>query len=303
VFVQNLAPGAAERVGLGAEALRAKHPRLIVCGISGYGTTGPFANRKAYDLLIQSEVGLLSITGTEREPCKVGISIADIAAGMYAYSGILTAIIRRQQTNAGSIVHVSMFEALAEWMGYPAYYTRYSGQPPPRAGASHAAIAPYGPFETGDGKTVYLAVQNEREWVRFCQVVLGNDQMAADPRFTTNARRVEHRADLHSIISRAFERLPASDILALLDEAQIANAQMNSVQGFLDHPQLAARGRWCIVDSPVGALSALKPPVDMDGVHPVMGGVPAVGQHTDSILAELGFDPRSVEEWRERGVV
>ena len=303
VFVQNLAPSAAERVSLGTGELRQKYPRLIVCNLSGYGASGPYRDKKAYDLLIQSEAGLLSITGTEEEPSKAGISVADIAGGMYAYSAILTALFMRQLTGQGTTIEVSLFEALGEWMGYPAYYTKYGGKAPARTGAAHAAIAPYGPFESGDQKRVFLGVQNEREWERFCRVVLQRRELATDPRFDSGPRRVANRRDLHVTIEEVFSRLTASEIIARLEEAQIANARMNSVQEFIEHPQLASRKRWREIDSPVGKLSALIPPVDVAGVEPVMGPIPSLGQHSDLILTEIGFDAPTVQSWRERGVI
>ncbi|PYR99347.1 MAG: carnitine dehydratase [Acidobacteria bacterium] len=303
VFVQNLAPSAAERVSLGTGELRQKYPRLIVCNLSGYGASGPYRDKKAYDLLIQSEAGLLSITGTEEEPSKAGISVADIAGGMYAYSAILTALFMRQLTGQGTTIEVSLFEALGEWMGYPAYYTKYGGKAPARTGAAHAAIAPYGPFESGDQKRVFLGVQNEREWERFCRVVLQRRELATDPRFDSGSRRVANRRDLHVTIEEVFSRLTASEIIARLEEAQIANARMNSVQEFIEHPQLASRKRWREIDSPVGKLSALIPPVDVAGVEPVMGPIPSLGQHSDLILTEIGFDAPTVQSWRERGVI
>ena len=302
VFVQNLAPGAAARLALGSDRLRRSYPSLIVCNISGYGDSGPYRDKKAYDLLIQSEAGVLSITGTEQEPSKVGISIADIAAGMYAYSGILTALLCRQRTGQGAAVDVSMFEALGEWMGYPAYYT-LSGHAPPRTGANHAVIAPYGPFKSQDGEAVYLGIQNEREWERFCRVVLQRPELTGDVRFESNTSRVAHRRELHALIDGIFGRLETHAIMERLDAAQIANGRMNTVQEFLEHPQLAARKRWQSVDSPVGPLPALIPPVDIEGVEPSMGAIPSVGQHTDDILDELGFDPATVSGWRARGVI
>ena len=302
VFVQNLAPGAAARLSLGSDVLRRAYPTLVVCNISGYGTSGPYRDKKAYDLLIQSEAGLLSITGTEQQPAKVGISVADIAAGMYAFSGILTAILCRHRTGQGTVVDVSMFEALGEWMSYPAYYS-YGGQAPPRSGASHAVIAPYGPFQSGDDEPVYLAIQNQREWERFCDVVLLRPEMASDVRFDTNTNRVAHRHELHTAIDDVFRHLSAVEIVERLDAAQIASARMNTVQEFVDHPQLAARQRWQTVDSPAGPVPALVPPADIEGVEPVMGAIPALGQHTDGVLAELGFDVATVSAWRARGVI
>jgi itaconate CoA-transferase len=303
VFVQNLAPGAADRLGASSPALRAKYPRLIVCNVSGYGSTGPYANRKAYDLLVQSEVGLLAITGTPNAPAKVGISVADIAAGMYAYSGILTALITRATTGDGSTVDVSLFDALGEWMGYAAYYAAYGGSAPPASGAHHASIAPYGPFRAGDGQVVYLAVQNAREWARFCADVLDRPELADDTRFSDNAARVQHRTALHEIIHQAFAGLSAVMVIDRLNRADIASARMNSVQGFLEHPQLSGRHRWADIGSPVGPLRTLVPPVTIDGVDPRLADVPALGQHTDAILTELGVDAATIASWRQEGTI
>ena len=303
VFVQNLAPGATARLGLSATALREAHPRLIVCEISGYGSSGPYRNRKAYDLLVQAEAGLVSITGTADEPVKVAISVADIAAGMYAYSGILTALLMRHQTGVGTLLEVSMLEALGEWMGYPMYYGTDGGAEPPRTGARHAAIAPYGPFGCRDGEVVYLGVQNEREWQAFCAQVLGRPELAGDRRFVSNGSRVAHRAALDAEIEGVFGRLPTSEILERLESARIANARLRTVRQFVDHPQLAARGRWHEVGTPVGPVRALAPPATIDGVEPVMGPIPALGAHTDAILAELGYDAATIQGWRDAAMV
>ena len=303
VLVHNLAPGATERLGFGADRLREEHPRLIVCGISGYGSTGPYRDKKAYDLLVQCEAGLVSITGTEDTPSKVGISAADIAAGMYTYTGILTALFQRERTGEGAALEVSLLEALGEWMGFPAYFTAYGGSQPPRTGASHAAIAPYGPFEAGDGKVVFLGLQNEREWVKFCEAVLERPELAADPRFDSNSARVENGEDLDEAIEGAFKDLASEEVIARLDEARIANARMRTVGEFLDHPQLEARDRWREVGSPAGPLRALVPPVTMQGVEGVMNPIPEVGEHTDAILEELGFDPGRVGTLREAGAL
>ena len=303
VFVQNLAPGASARLGLDAPTLRARHPRLIVGDLSGYGSTGPYRDKKAYDLLIQSEVGLVSITGTPDTPSKVGISVADIAAGMYLYSGILSALLVRERTGEGMALDVSLFEALGEWMSYPVYYASDGGKAPARTGASHAAIAPYGPFAAGDGGSVYLGVQNDREWRRFCEQVLGRPALATDLRFDSNSRRVEHRTALHAEIEQVFGGLSSADVVARLEAAGIAWARMNSVAEFAEHPQLAARDRWRTIGSPVGPLRALRPPVTLEGMEPVMGPVPALGEHTDEVLAELGFDAATIAEWRARGVI
>jgi itaconate CoA-transferase len=303
VFVHNLAPGATERLGFGAERLREERPRLIVCGISGYGSTGPYRDKKAYDLLVQCEAGLVSITGTPETPSKVGISAADLAAGMYAYTGILTALYMRERTGEGASFEVSLLEALGEWMGFPAYFAGYGGSQPPRTGASHAAIAPYGPFEAGDGKVVFLGLQNEREWARFCEVVLERPELATDPRFDSNSRRVENAEDLDQAIEGAFGDLTSEEVISRLDEASIANARMRTMQEFLDHPQLEARGRWREVGSPVGPLRALIPPVTMLDVESAMKPIPEVGEHTDAFLEELDLDAGMVADLHETGAV
>ncbi len=303
VFVQNLAPGATGRLGLSAQSLRAAHTRLVVCEISGYGSTGPYRDRKAYDLLVQAEAGLLSITGTPDELVKVGISVADIAAGMYAYSGILTALLMRHRTGEGTLVEVSMLEALSEWMGYPLYYGVYGGTPPQRSGARHAVIAPYGPFAGGDGEVVYLGIQNEREWQAFCAGVLGQPDLATDPRFVSNANRVEHRDALDAEIEAVFSGMTTTEILERLESARIANARLRTVQQLADHPQLAARERWRNIDTPAGSVRATLPPALIDGVVPVMDPVPALGAHTNAILQELGFDSATIDQWHDDGTV
>jgi itaconate CoA-transferase len=303
VFLHNLAPGAMARLGFGTAALRASHPRLIVCEISGYGTTGPYRDKKAYDLLVQSEAGLVSITGTPGTPSKVGVSIADIAAGMYAFSSILAALLRRQASGEGAALDISMFDSVAEWMGYPAYYAMYTGTPPERSGASHPTIAPYGPYAAGDGKTVFIGVQNEREWERFCTDVLEQPGLIEDARFASNASRVAHRAALDALITIAFSARSTADLVARLDAAQIANARMNDVIEFLDHPQLTARHRWREVDSPAGPIRALVPPFGIEGVEPRLGKIPAVGEHTDAILRELGIDRMTIDTWRQQDIV
>jgi crotonobetainyl-CoA:carnitine CoA-transferase CaiB-like acyl-CoA transferase len=303
VFLHNLAPGAMGRLGFGATMLREEHPRLVVCEISGYGTSGPYRDKKAYDLLVQSEAGLVSITGTPETPSKVGISIADIAAGMYAFSSILAALVRRAKTGTGALLDISMLDALSEWMGYPAYYAGYGGTPLPRTGARHAAIAPYGPYVAGDGHVVYLGLQNEREWARFCADVLDRPALVSDPRFSSNALRVEHHDELEKIIVGAFADKTAQRVVDKLEAAQIANARMNTVDEFLEHPQLAARGKWQQVDSPVGPLRALVPPYGFDDVEPKMGRIPALGEHTGKILGELGFDADTIARWRGEGIV
>jgi crotonobetainyl-CoA:carnitine CoA-transferase CaiB-like acyl-CoA transferase len=298
VLVQNLAPGAAARMGLSFEALNATHPKLIVCDISGYGEDGPYRDKKAYDLLIQSEAGMLSITGTPEDPSKTGNSIADIAAGMYAYTNILSALLLRAKTGQGSHIDVSMLEALAEWMGYPLYYAHGGASPPPRSAASHASIYPYGPFAAGDGGTVMLGLQNEREWKVFCEVVLGDAALASDPRFCTNALRSENRAQLKQLIVGMFARMTTPEVEARLDQAQIANARMNDMAGLWAHPQLKSRERWQDVGSPAGDIPALLPPGRNNRYDYRMDPVPAVGEHTEAILRELGLDDAAVQALR-----
>jgi len=289
VLVQNLAPGASDRLGLSYEKLQEKLPSLIVCDISGYGQDGPYRDKKAYDLLIQSEAGMLSTTGSPSAPAKVGISIADISAGMYAYTNILAAIMQRGKTGLGSKIDVSMLESMAEWMGFPLYYTYDNAPPAKLSGAAHATIYPYGPFECGEG-TVMFGIQNEREFANFCQKVLGNGDFASDPRFSTNSARVANRDDLKKEIDAVFSELSASEVIELLDQAAIANASVNDMQGVWNHPQLRARNRWTEVDTPAGRVPALLPPgTGEDGVKARMDAVPSVGQHTESILAELGI--------------
>ena len=288
VLLQNLAPGAAARMGLSFEALHARHPRLIVCDISGYGDDGPYRDKKAYDLLIQSEAGFLSITGTPETPSKAGCSIADIAAGMYAYTSILSALLLRGKTGEGSHIDVSMLESLGEWMGFPMYYAFEGAAPPPRAGASHAAIYPYGPFAVGDGGTVMLGLQNEREWKIFCDQVLQNPQLATDPRFDANAKRSANRDELRALIVQTFAGMTTEQVEARLDEAQIANARMNDMAGLWAHPQLKARERWRDVGSPAGEIPALLPPGRNNAFDYRMDAIPKVGEHSEAILRELG---------------
>jgi len=303
VLVQNLAPGAAARMGLSFEALSPAHPGLIVCDISGYGDNGPYRDKKAYDLLIQSEAGLLSITGTPDEPSKAGNSMADIAAGMYAYTGILSALLLRGKTGQGSHIDVSMLESLAEWMGYPLYYAFEGAPPPPRTAASHASIYPYGPFQAGDGATVMLGLQNEREWKAFCEGVLRDASLAADTRFDSNARRNDNREALKSIILATFARLTTAEVVARLDAAQIANARMNSMADVWAHPQLQARERWQAVGSPSGDIPALLPPGRNNRFDYRMDAVPAVGEHTEAILRELGQDDDAIARLRTAGAI
>jgi itaconate CoA-transferase len=303
VLVQNLAPGAAARMGLSFDALSPQHPKLIVCDISGYGDDGPYRDKKAYDLLIQSEAGFLSVTGTADEPSKAGNSIADIAAGMYAYTSILSALLLRGKTGQGSHIDVSMLESLAEWMGYPLYYAFDGAPPPPRSAAAHASIYPYGPFAAGDGGSVMLGLQNEREWKLFCEGVLQDAALASDPRFDSNARRNEHRAALQAIILDVFARLSTEQVLQRLDAAQIANARMNDMAGLWAHPQLKARGRWQEVGSPAGSIPALLPPGRSNRFDYRMDAVPAVGQHTEAILRELGQGDEAIAALRAAGAI
>jgi len=303
VVVQNLAPGAAARLGLSYATLAAEKPGIIVCDISGYGNDGPYRDKKAYDLLIQGEAGFLSVTGTEATPSKAGPSIADIAAGMYAYTNILAALLERQRTGLGRHIDISMLEALGEWMSYPLYYAFDGASPPARTGANHATIYPYGLFPTGDGKTVLLGLQNEREWVSFCETVLQRPALATEERFAGNARRNANREALQAIIIDVFGALTAAQIIARLEQARIANARANDMHEVWDHPQLKARERWRQVDTPAGTVPALLPPGSWDQEGPRMDPVPALGAHTDAILAELGFAAGDVAALHSAGAV
>ncbi|MGJ7549122.1 CaiB/BaiF CoA transferase family protein [Pseudomonas alloputida] len=305
VLVQNLAPGAAARMGLSFDALHQRFPRLIVCDISGYGAGGPYEKKKAYDLLIQSEGGFLSVTGGpgDGEMAKAGCSIADIAAGMYAYTGVLSALLLRDKTGLGSRIDVSMLESLVEWMGYPMYYAYNDAPPPPRAGASHSTIYPYGPFPTGGGGTIMLGLQNEREWAVFCEKVLLDPALASDDRFSANFKRSENREVLRQIIVERFAALSLDEVVARLEDAQIANARVNDMHGVWQHPQLQARDSWREVDSPAGKLPSLLPPGRNAAFTPRMDAVPALGQHTVGILAELGLSAEQRASLAAGGVV
>jgi itaconate CoA-transferase len=289
VFIQNLAPGAVDRLGLGAEILRERYPRLITCSVSGYGSDGPYRSKKAYDLLVQCEAGLLWVTGTPGEPAKVGISVADIAAGMYAYTGILAALYERERTGQGANLEVAMLDALGEWMSQPFYYSTYGDRPLRRTGARHASIAPYGPYTAGDGNIVFIGVQSDREWTAMCERILRRPDLVADPRFANNPVRVDHDDELTPIIEQSLAALSADQVTTLLDEAGIANARMRTPAEFGQHPQLAARDRWRNVETPAGPIKALLPPVTVPGREPLMGPVPALGQHTAAVRAELGL--------------
>ena len=288
VFVQNLAPGATARLGLGVDELRRRYPRLIVCDLSGYGSSGPYVDKKAYDLLVQCETGVLSVTGTPDEMVKTGISVADLAGGMYAYSSILSALFHRERTGEALSIEVSLFDALTEWMSHPIYATMYTGQQPPRSGSAHANVAPYGPFRAADG-VVLLGIQNEREWARFCADVLIRPELAADEQFASNSQRSEHREELTELIEESFSALSVEQVLGRLDAAQIANARQNDVAGLISHPQLTERDRWSEVHTPVGLVPALRPPAILGGIDDRFDPVPALGEHTEAILDELGL--------------
>ena len=303
VLVQNLAPGAAARMGLSAELLHLDNPGLIVCDISGYGKNGPYRDKKAYDLLIQSEAGFLSVTGTPETPSKSGNSIADIAAGMYAYTNILAALLQRGKTGKGSSIDVSMLESLGEWMGYPLYYAFDGAPPPARSGASHATIYPYGPFKTGDGGTVMLGLQNDREWVQFCEVVLENAVLGKDERFDKNFKRHDKRDELLAIIDACFGELTTAQVITRLDQAQIANARLNDMAGLWQHEQLKARQRWADVQTPAGMISAPLPPGVNDSYQYRMDPIPAVGEHTEAILQEIGLNESQIQAMAESGAV
>jgi itaconate CoA-transferase len=303
IVIQNLAPGAARRLGLGAESLLAKYPRLIACDISGYGENGPYASRKAYDLLVQAEAGVLSVTGTADTPSKVGISIADIAAGMYAYSGILTALYQREKSGKGTRIEVTLLEALAEWMGYPLYYTHFGGTAPARTGPDHATIVPYGRYQTGDGKSIMLGVQNEREWAIFCEKVLRQPNLVQDPRYDSNSKRAANRSEINVLIAEVFAKFTAEQLIERLDASGIANARMTTPDEVWEHPQLKARDRWRQMGSPFGPLATLLPPVTMPDFEARIDAVPALGEHTERILSEFGYTSEDIIALREAAVV
>jgi crotonobetainyl-CoA:carnitine CoA-transferase CaiB-like acyl-CoA transferase len=303
VFVQNLGPGAATRLGMDWPTLSERFPRLIVVDISGYGEGGPMSDRKAYDLLVQAESGLLSVTGSADTPSRAGVSIADIAAGMYAYSGTLLALLERAKTGRGTRVGVSMLDALGEWMSQPMYFAKYSGAPPARTGASHPTIAPYGPHRAGDGREVLLGIQNDREWTRFCADVLGAPELARDDRFADNPQRVANRAELTRMIERTFATMTVDDVVRRLDSAGIANGRLNDMHDFAAHAQLRTRDRWRPIATEKGEIDALLPPAALNGVEPTMAAVPRVGQHNDAVLAELGYDHATIDSLRAGGAI
>jgi itaconate CoA-transferase len=302
VFLHNLGPGAVDRLGFGAETLRAGHPRLVVCTMSGYGSTGPFRDKRAYDLLVQSEAGLVAITGTAEHPAKAGIPVADIASGMYAFGNILAALIHRERTGEGAAFEVTMLDALVEWMGHPLHVAEHTGEDPPRAGLSHPVIAPYDAYPTADGHEVVIGIQNDREWVRLATEVLDRPELATDPDFATNVARVRNREAVDAAVAQAMLKLSVADAVRALDDARIASARLNTVSEVLDHPQLAARDRWRETRTPVGVVRGLRSAVEPVGESP-MGPVPALGEHTDALLAELGFTEQEVEVMRSEGSV
>lgn len=297
VFIQNLAPGAARRLGLGGEELLARHPRLVVCDISGYGDAGPYASKKAYDLLVQSEAGVVAVTGTPDAPSKVGVSLTDIGTGLHAYSAILAALYQRERTGKGARIEVTMFEAMVEWMMHPLYYTHFGGRAPQRSGPDHATIVPYGKFQASDG-SVMLGIQNEREWAAFCDKVLGQPDLARDPRYDSNTKRTTARMEVVSLIEKVFSEMSAAQVIRKLDAAGIANARMNTPEEVWNHPQLQARNRWREVGSPVGMIPAPLPPATFAGTDARMDPIPAVGEHTDRILTEMGYDASAIDALR-----
>jgi itaconate CoA-transferase len=303
VFLQNLAPGAAARLGLGSQELRETRPRLVTVDMSGYGPGGPYANKKAYDMLVQSEAGLIAMTGSPDSPAKTGVAAADIAAGLYAFSGVLAALLRRTQTGEGGHVDVSMFDAVVEWMGYPLYTAMYTGAAPPRSGLGHAAIVPYDGYPTLGGGRLLIGVQNDRQWVTFAREVLGKPELATDPRYATNVARVERRAEVDGLIATVTSTIEKQELVVRLDAAGIPNAALNEVDDVAKHPQLEARDRWREVQTPGGLIRAVLPPITLDGESPRMDPIPALGEHTDAILRELGYPPEAIADLRATGVV
>ncbi|MEN3273662.1 MAG: hypothetical protein V7636_2423 [Actinomycetota bacterium] len=302
VFLHNLGPGAVERLGFGAEELVARHPGLVVCTMSGYGSTGPYRDKRAYDLLVQSEAGLVSLTGTPEHPVKAGIPVADIAAGMYALTNILGALMHRERFGGGAVIEVTMFDALVEWMGHPIHVTDHTGAQPPRVGLSHPVIAPYDAYPTADGHEVVLGIQNDREWVRLATEVLNDASLAVDPEFATNVARVRNREKVDAVVGAAMSRLTIDEAVDALDGARIASARLNTMADVLAHPQLAARDRWREVQTPAGPIRALRSAVEPVGEVP-LAEVPALGQHTDAVLGEIGLNAKEVRHLRDLGVV
>jgi crotonobetainyl-CoA:carnitine CoA-transferase CaiB-like acyl-CoA transferase len=302
VVVQNFAPGALDRLGLGVAQLHEQHPALIACSVTGYGEDGPYRDRKAYDLLIQGEAGVLSVTGTPEQPAKAGISIVDIAAGMYALSSVLAALLRRRETGEGAAIRISLFDSIMEWM-LPLAVQARGGRPPPRAADRHATIVPYGPYHVAGGRRVMLAVQNEREWKRLCEDVLGHPEWVTDPRFARNEGRLANRALLEPLIEEALSQLSVEEAEERLDAAAIAFGRGNDVTEVFDHPQVAARGRLLPTDTVNGPVNLLRPPFNIEGTDAPTGAVPGLGEHTDAVLRELGYTPGEIAALHGDGAV
>lgn len=303
VVLQNLAPGAMNRLGFSNEELHKINDKLIICNISGYGSNGSYVNKKAYDLLIQCEAGFLSITGTEETPSKAGISVADIAAGMYAYSGILSSIIKRARTGKGEVLDISMLEALGEWMGFPMYYSLYGDKEPKRTGSHHATIYPYGPFQTAGEETIFFAIQNEREWVNFCENILHNPDLAVDSRYCNNSKRVENKESLQREIEDVLSTKSLHEVMNELEENKIANAQLKNIKQFANHTQLRERKRWIDVETPVGRIKSLLPPAANSKEDIKVSPIPEIGEHTNQILTELGMDQDTIKQLKDSQVI